>query len=91
LWLALAAGRLLLRRPDDAGLLRLSARHLPTATPQSVAAVSTPIPTAIPLAAETATSPLFSGTSPWLAAALIVQVGILLVAGIEFLRRSRRR
>ncbi len=37
LWLALAAGRLLLRRPDDAGLLRLSARHLPTATPQQLA------------------------------------------------------
>jgi hypothetical protein len=68
-----------------------AALSLPTATPQSIAAVSTPVPTAIPLAAETASSPLFSGTSPWLAAALIVQVGILLGAGIEFLRRSRRR
>ncbi|HRH73139.1 MAG TPA: hypothetical protein PLM62_08590, partial [Zoogloea sp.] len=37
LWLALAAGRLLLRRPDDPGLLRLAARHLPTGTPQQLA------------------------------------------------------
>lgn len=30
------------------------------------------------------------GTSPWLGIALVVQVGLLLVAGIEFVRRSRR-
>lgn len=29
--------------------------------------------------------------SPWLAIALVVQVGVLLVAGIEFIRRLRRR
>jgi hypothetical protein len=37
LWLALAAGRLLLRRPDDPGLLRLAAPHLATDTPQHLA------------------------------------------------------
>jgi hypothetical protein len=64
---------------------------LPSATPQSAATASTPIPTLIRVTTETASSPFSSGTSPWLAAALIVQVGILLGAGIEFLRRSRRR
>ncbi len=37
LWLALAAGRLLLRRPDDAGLIRIVAPHLPADTPQQLA------------------------------------------------------
>ncbi len=37
LWLALAAGRLLLRRPDDPGLLRLAAPYLATDTPQHLA------------------------------------------------------
>ena len=37
LWLALAAGRLLLRRPDDPGLQRLAAPHLATDTPQHLA------------------------------------------------------
>jgi hypothetical protein len=32
-----------------------------------------------------------SGTSPWLAAALLVQVGVLLAAGVEFIRRKRKR
>jgi hypothetical protein len=29
--------------------------------------------------------------SPWLTIALVVQVGILVAAGVEFIRRSRRR
>jgi len=37
LWLALAAGRLLLRRPDDAGLTRLVAAHLATDSPRQLA------------------------------------------------------
>jgi hypothetical protein len=31
-----------------------------------------------------------SGTSPWLIVALVVQVGVLVVAGFEFIRRRRR-
>ena len=38
LWLALAAGRLLLRRPDDPGLKRIAARHLPIDTPERLSA-----------------------------------------------------
>ena len=37
LWLALAAGRMLLRRPDDAGLIRIASAHLATDTPQQLA------------------------------------------------------
>lgn len=37
LWLALAAGRLLLRRPDDPGLSRLALPHLATDTPLHLA------------------------------------------------------
>ncbi|HPT49673.1 MAG TPA: ATP-binding protein [Accumulibacter sp.] len=37
-WLALAAGRLLLRRPDDAGLRRLAAAHLPVDDVRQLAA-----------------------------------------------------
>ena len=36
LWLALAAGRLLLRRSDDAGLRRIAVVHLDTATPAAL-------------------------------------------------------
>jgi hypothetical protein len=32
-----------------------------------------------------------SPPSPWLTVALLVQVGVLLAAGVEFVRRSRRR
>jgi hypothetical protein len=32
-----------------------------------------------------------SGVSPWLGIALLVQVGVLLAAGFEFLRRRRHR
>jgi hypothetical protein len=32
-----------------------------------------------------------SGTSPWLGVALIVQVGVLVAAGFEFVRRKRKR
>ena len=35
--LALAAGRMLLRRPDDAGLIRIASAHLATDTPQQLA------------------------------------------------------
>jgi hypothetical protein len=38
LWLALAAGRLLLRRSDDAGLTRLAATRLDTTSPQALSA-----------------------------------------------------
>lgn len=38
LWLALAAGRLLLRRSDDAGLTRIAATRLDTASPQALSA-----------------------------------------------------
>ena len=38
LWLALAAGRLLLHRSDDAGLTRLAATRLDTTSPQALSA-----------------------------------------------------
>jgi hypothetical protein len=31
------------------------------------------------------------GTSPWLIIALVIQVGVLLAAGVEFTRRKRKR
>jgi hypothetical protein len=31
------------------------------------------------------------GTSPWLVIALVIQVGVLLAAGVEFTRRKRKR
>lgn len=59
----------------------------PTDDPTVVAVVSTP---AAILAASSGTITR-SGTSPWLAVALVVQVGLLAVAGFEFIRRSRRK
>jgi Cysteine-rich secretory protein family/LysM domain len=59
----------------------------PTDDATVVAAVSTPVAL---LASSTGTITR-SGTSPWLAVALVVQVGLLTVAGFEFVRRSRRK
>lgn len=63
--------------------------HTPSPTPLEVAdaaAASTNI--APMLAGGTITR---SGPSPWLAIALVVQVGLLLLAGFEFVRRTRRK
>lgn len=71
------------------------------AMPEVIAmAISAP-PTATPVAvasASTEPAPMLSGStitrsqqSPWLMIALVVQVGLLLVAGFEFMRRARRR
>lgn len=57
-----------------------------TLTPVAVAAVSTQA--APVLAGSTVTR---SGPSPWLALALVLQVGLLGAAGFEFARRMRRR
>jgi hypothetical protein len=58
----------------------------PSAAPLEVAEAST---SAAPvLAGGTITR---SGPSPWLAVALVVQVGLLLLAGFEFVRRARRK
>ncbi len=59
----------------------------PTDDATVVAAVSTPVA----LLASSAGTITRSGTSPWLAVALVVQVGLLAVAGFEFVRRSRRK
>jgi hypothetical protein len=54
-------------------------------------------PEAVIAAAPTESISLPSSTTPgrspsqWLVIALLVQVGLLLVAGLEFLRRARRR
>lgn len=58
----------------------------PSATPLEVAAVNTE--TVPMLAGGTITR---SGPSPWLGIALVVQVGLLLLAGFEFVRRARRK
>lgn len=55
-------------------------------TPLVIAAASTEIAPA--LAGSTITR---SGPSPWLGIALVVQVALLLVAGVEFVRRARRK
>jgi hypothetical protein len=57
----------------------------PGPTPQVVAALSTE-----PLAQLSSISP-GRGPSQWLVAALLLQAGLLVAAGLEFLRRSRRR
>jgi uncharacterized protein YkwD len=65
--------------------IALRITETPTDDSTSVAAISTPMTI---LASGTITR---SGTSPWLAVALVVQVGLLAVAGFEFFRRSRRK
>ncbi len=60
--------------------------HLPTVTPAAVALVNTP-------AGDSSGVTITANTSPplWLIVGLLVQVGVLLVAGIELVRRMRRR
>ena len=61
--------------------------HLPTVTPEAVALVNTP-------AGDSGGGVTITpNNSPpvWLIIGLVVQVGVLLVAGIELLRRLRRR
>jgi hypothetical protein len=61
----------------------------PSATPLEVADAAAVTTDVVPmLAGGTITR---SGPSPWLAIALVVQVGLLLLAGFEFVRRSRRK
>lgn len=62
----------------------------PTATPLEVADASAVEGTAAApvLASGTITR---SGPSPWLAIALVVQVGLLVLAGFEFVRRARKK
>jgi LysM repeat protein len=68
--------------------------------PQSVAmlmptgtATASLVPTATPAVVQQSVSPVIApaGPSPWLTVALVVQVGVLLGAGFEFIRRVRRR
>ena len=57
----------------------------PTATPQVIAqAPVTPVQVASAIIRS-------NGPSPWLIVALVLQAGLLLVAGVEFVRRVRRR
>ena len=61
----------------------------PSATPLEVADAAAASTEVVPmLAGGTITR---SGPSPWLAIALVVQVGLLLLAGFEFIRRARRK
>jgi len=61
----------------------------PSATPLQIADAAADSTSIAPmLAGGTITR---SGPSPWLAIALVVQVGLLLMAGFEFVRRARRK
>lgn len=64
----------------------------PTEAPVLLAQLPTKVkpPASAPLPA-TGVTIVRSGTSPWLVAALALQVGIVLAAGFEFVRRARRR
>jgi len=63
---------------------------VPSVTPETalVAAVPTQAATAPPAMTGTITR---SGPSPWLSIALLVQAGVLVVAGVEYILRGRRR
>ncbi|MBZ0284074.1 MAG: hypothetical protein K8L97_25260 [Anaerolineae bacterium] len=71
--------------PESLVMLVPTATASPAAT--EIAMLETPIMTN--LAANGVITP--SGTSPWLIIALVVQIGVLLLAGFEFLRRMGRR
>lgn len=60
-----------------------------TVTPESTEVAFLETPVVANLAASGVITP--SGTSPWLVIALVVQVGVLILAGFEFIRRMRRR
>lgn len=61
---------------------------LPSPTPLVVASAGTPVLLVNPVTASVVSTS--SGPSPWLIAGLVLQVGVLIVAGIEFIRRARR-
>jgi hypothetical protein len=69
-------------------LALVAAEH--TAEPVAVAAVATQ-PAPRMNTADRSGTITRKGSPPWLAIALTVQVGLLLVAGVEFARRSRRK
>lgn len=75
--------------PDTALLLLPSptATPFPTLAGTVIALAATPALLNVPNG-QIVTS---SGASPWLIVGLVVQVGVLLLAGAEFLRRARRR
>lgn len=58
-----------------------------TGTPVALAAAAN----AVPAAATGSTITRSSAISPALVAALVLQVGLLIAAGVEFARRWRRR
>lgn len=60
----------------------------PSITPTALVAAAASTEVGPALAGSTITR---SGPSPWLAIALVVQVGLLAVAGVEFMRRARRK
>jgi hypothetical protein len=57
----------------------------PTPPPTAVAQAATPV-----LMSGGGTITRSSGPSPWLVAGLALQIGLVLIAGVEFVRRSRR-
>jgi hypothetical protein len=78
----------------EAIALPISVEAAPTETPSEgavVAAVLTDAPEGVAVMAAAGGSTITrSAGSPWLVVGLIVQVGLLLLAGVEFARRSRR-
>ncbi len=79
----------------------LAAIATAAAMPEVIALAINAPPSVTPLvvaAAGTEAAPMLaggtiarSGPSPWLGIALVVQVGLLVVAGFEFMRRARRK
>jgi hypothetical protein len=80
--------------PETLGALAAAITPMPAElsqaamTPTALGVASTGVPT--PIVLVPTESRAGSPTSPWLILAVVVQVGVVLVAAIEFLRRVRR-
>lgn len=71
--------------PQVVVMLVATATAAPSDQPTEIAMLETPV-------TRTSAGVITpSGSSPWLVIALVVQVGVLLLAGFEFIRRMRKR
>jgi len=72
--------------PQSVAMLLGTATPSPSPTPQEIVNAAMEGPSS-----QAGVVVTRSNTSPWLGVALIVQVGVLLAAGVEFARRKRKR